>query len=144
MSSQERNAWVLGIIAVVGYAVYVTLLLTGGNAPLTERVYAPLMLWTIAGGIVAGIVLNILAGILAGMVSKDAGRVDQRDRQIGRYAELVSRWFVILGAVAALLLALGEADHFWIANVVYLGFVLSAVLSSIVKVVGYRRGLPEW
>ena len=31
---------------------------------------------------------------------------------------------------------------FWIANAVYLGFVLSAVVGSVAKVVAYRRGLP--
>ena len=36
----------------------------------------------------------------------------------------------------------GFSRTFWIANVMYLAFVLSAVLSTIVKVIGYRWGLP--
>jgi uncharacterized membrane protein (DUF485 family) len=143
MSSQERYAWILGIVAVVGYAVYLVLL-TAQDGPLTERPYQPIMLWTIAGGILAGIVVNIVAGILAGFVSRDAGRVDQRDRQIARFGEYVGQAFVVAGGVSALLLALVEADHFWIANVLYLSFVLSAILASVIKIVGYRRGLPAW
>lgn len=144
MSAQEKYAWILGIVAVLGYAVYLGLLFSSGPGPLTERPYVPIMLWTITGGIVTGIVINILVGIVSGMFRRDARRVDQRDRQIARFGDQVGQSFVILGAVSALSLAMFEADSFWIANVIYLGFVLSAVLGSITKVVGYRRGLPEW
>lgn len=105
---------------------------------------APIMLWTIGGGILAGIAINILVGIVSGMFRRDAERVDQRDRQIARSGDQVGQSFVILGAVSALVLALHEADSFWIANVIYVGFVLSAILGSATKVLGYRRGLPEW
>jgi hypothetical protein len=37
-----------------------------------------------------------------------------------------------------------EAGYFWIANVIYLGFVLSAILSSVTKVIVYRKGVPTW
>ena len=144
MSAQEKNAWILGIIAVAGYGVYLALLSGSGSGAVTERPYAPILLWTIGIGIVAGIVINIIVGIVSGMFRRDAGRIDQRDRQIARFGDQVGQSFVVIGGVAALLLAIVEADHFWIANVIYLGFVLSAVLGSITKIVGYRRGLPEW
>ncbi len=51
---------------------------------------------------------------------------------------------MIIGAVAALLMAMARWDWFWIANVIYLGFVLSAVLGSATKIVAYHRGLPRW
>ena len=50
----------------------------------------------------------------------------------------------MLGALGALVLAMIEGDGFWIANTVYLCFVLSAILSSITKLVAYRRGVPTW
>jgi hypothetical protein len=37
-------------------------------------------------------------------------------------------------------LAMAEGDHFWIANAIYLAFVLSALTASVVKIVAYRRG----
>jgi hypothetical protein len=37
-----------------------------------------------------------------------------------------------------------ETDPFWIANVIYLGFVLSAVLGSATKIAGYRGGFQTW
>jgi hypothetical protein len=43
--------------------------------------------------------------------------------------------------LAPFVLALTESDYFWIANAMYLAFVLSAFTSSVVKVVAYRRGL---
>jgi hypothetical protein len=38
-------------------------------------------------------------------------------------------------------MALAKVDYFWIANVIYLGFVLWAIAGSVVKLVAYRRGL---
>jgi hypothetical protein len=46
------------------------------------------------------------------------------------------------GAYAVYLaIILGRVDYFWIANVIYLGFVLWAVAGSVLKLVAYRRGL---
>jgi hypothetical protein len=38
-------------------------------------------------------------------------------------------------------LTLTEADHFWIANAIYVAFVLSAFVGTTVKLVAYRRGV---
>ena len=45
------------------------------------------------------------------------------------------------GEAVALGMAMAKWDYFWIANVIYLGFVLWAVVGSAVKLVAYRRGL---
>jgi len=50
----------------------------------------------------------------------------------------------VIGGVGALLLAIFELGYFWIANLLYLYFALSAVLGSIAKIVGYRRGFQKW
>ncbi len=47
------------------------------------------------------------------------------------------------GALGGLALAMLRAEPFWIANAIYLGFFLSAILGSIAKIVAYRRGLPS-
>ena len=49
--------------------------------------------------------------------------------------------FVVGGAAAAFFMALAKVDYFWIANVIYLGFVLWAIAGSVVKLIAYRRGL---
>ena len=60
------------------------------------------------------------------------------------FGETVGQAFVVIGAVGAMLLALFEFEYFWIANVIYLCFILSAILSSIARIVAYRSGMPRW
>jgi hypothetical protein len=140
VTHEEKRAWILGIAAVASYAVYLVLVLgrTGGR-PLAETPYAATLLWTVGTSIVATIVLSIVVA----MVSKD-GTKDQRDREIGRFGEYVGHSFVVIGAVAALVLAMAEAPYFWIANAVYLAFTLSAILGSVARIFAYRRGFQPW
>ena len=142
MASEERTAWQYGILAIVTYAVYLTVILgRAGTTPLTEVDFAWPMIWTILGSIAASIVLSILIGMF---FPKDIGKSDVRDKQIGRFGDHVGQGFVIAGALAAMLMVIADWDRFWIANVIYLGFVLSAVLSSVAKIVAYRRGFQSW
>lgn len=138
MSFEEKGAWITGFVAVAGYAVYLVLIL-GQGRPVPDVDYVVPMLWTIGGAIVTGIIGSVIAGITS---PKD--KKDQRDRQIYRFGEYTGQAFLVIGGVGALLLAMVQADYFWIANVLYLGFVLSGILSTIAKVVAYRRGLPAW
>jgi hypothetical protein len=141
MSYEEKAAWVQGIVAVLGYGVYVAVILSRiDDGTLVDVPYVDAMLWTIGSAIVAG----IIGGIFVGIASRGRTQKDQRDRQIYRHGEYAGMSFVVIGALGALILAMIEADWFWIANLVYLCFVLSAILSWIVKAVAYRRGLPEW
>lgn len=139
MSLEERFTWVEGIIAVGGYLVYLALLFGRAGDDLAATPYVDLMLWTIGGAIAAG----ILGGIVVGAITRNQAK-DARDREIYRRGEATGYAFVVVGALGALVLAWLEADHFWIANVVYLGFVLSGVLAFVAKSVMYRRGLPTW
>lgn len=142
MASEERSAWIMLLATVGAYAAYLVVVLgQAGGVPLADVPYVPAMLFSIGGAIAASIVLNILAAIV---LRDGAGRKDQRDREIYRFGEYVGQSFLVLGGVAALVMAMAELPHFWIANVVYLAFVLSAVLASIAKLTAYRRGLPAW
>ncbi len=142
MSYDEKNAWAFLITAVAAYAVYVGVVLFGAaGGPLVAADYAPVLLWTVGGAIVANIILSIP---ITATSPTGRQRRDQRDREIKRFGDTVGQSFVIIGAVAALLLALLQADTFWIANAVYLAFVLSAVVGSIARVVAYRTGVPTW
>ena len=132
MPFEEKTAWAYGVVALAAYLTYLGILLTTGAD------YVAPMLWTIG----ASIVTNIVATIAIGTVTP-RGK-DQRDRDIYKFGEYVGNSFVVVGAVSALILAIIAAPHFWIANVLYLCFVLSAVLGTIAKLVAYRRGLPQW
>lgn len=142
MGSEERSAWIMLVVSLGAYAAYLAAVLgQAGGVPLAEVPYVPVMLWSIGGAIAVSIALNILAAVL---LPGGGGRKDQRDREIYRFGEYTGQSFLVIGGIAALLMAMAELPHFWIANAVYLAFVLSAVLASVAKVVAYRRGLPAW
>ena len=42
--------------------------------------------------------------------------------------------------VVPFVLTLAEVEYFWIANAIYLVFVVAAVVGAVVKLVAYRRG----
>ena len=143
MSYEEKGTWVYLVIAVVGYTVYLALVLPQlvGGVPVEDVDYVPVMLWTIGGAIVVTIVLRILVEIV---FPSESTKGDVRDRDIDRLGTRVGSSFVVIGALGALVLSMLEAEWFWIANVIYLCFVLSALLESITRLVAYRKGVPTW
>ncbi len=141
MSFEEKRTWAYGVIAVLGYGVYLALVLPRLASPIEATDYAEPLLWSVGGAIVAGILSGM---VLAAGSPKTRTPKDERDREIHRFGEYVGHGFVVLGAVVALLLAILDVASFWIANAVYLAFVLSAILSSIARIVAYRRGFQEW
>lgn len=138
MSYEEKGTWVYLVVSVVVYAAYVGVILSRADGgPVADVAYVAPLLWSIGAAIVAGIVVRIVVEIVR---PSENYRSDERDRELARLGVTVGWWGVVGGSLAALALALVEADHFWIANAVYLGFVLSAVLSSVTTIVAYRRG----
>jgi hypothetical protein len=142
MTHEEKRAWIRLVVAVLGYATYVVIVVSREDGHrLASTPYAGALLWTVGAAIVASIVAEIAMGV----VNPGASRVkDERDREIGRLGETVGQSFVVIGAVAAMLMAMADWDRFWIANVIYLCFVLSAILGGITKVIVYRKSFPRW
>jgi hypothetical protein len=139
MSYEEKGNWVY-LVAVVGaYTVYLVIVLARlQSTPVAEVSYGWVLLWTTVASSVTSIVGRTLVETAS---PSDSRRRDVRDKEIYRFGEFTSRWFVVGGAAAGLLMAVAKWDYFWIANVIYLGFVLWAVAGSAVKLVAYRRGL---
>ena len=139
MSYEEKGTWAY-LAAVAGaYAVYLAIVIVRlQGTPVAQVSYAWVLLWTTVGSVVAS-----TAGrtVLETARPGDSRRKDARDLEIYRFGEYASRWFVVGGAAAGFVLALAKADYFWIANIIYLGFVLWAIGGSVVKLVAYRRGL---
>lgn len=130
MTKQEKNTWVylaLGLVIPVVYAIAVF-----GQGVDYVQAIAIAIGSAIAGGIVAGIVL--------GITSRDKGRTDEGEVLISRRGELVGYYVLSIGVIGALALVLTERPHFWIAQAIYAAFVISAIASSNVKLVAYRRG----
>jgi hypothetical protein len=142
MSFEEKSAWIMGVVAAGSYGVYLAIVLgLAGTMPLVDVPYVAPLLWTVGASIALSITLHILMGIFS---PKEAGKKDQRDREIYRFGEYIGQSFLVIGGVAVLLMAMVETDHFWIANVIYLAFFLSAILGSVAKIVAYRRGFQPW
>jgi hypothetical protein len=142
MPWEEKSAWSMGIVTVATYTGYLTIILgRAGQTPLVDVPYAGTLLWTIGAAIVAAIAVHI---ILAISNPQEAGKKDQRDKEIYRFGEYVGQSVVVAGGVAVMFMAMAEMDHFWIANTIYLGFILSGILSSVAKIASYRRGFHPW
>lgn len=139
MSFEEKGNWVFLVVNVVTYVAYLSVILgRAQDVPLTDVPYVSTMLWTIGIAIALSIVGNIVVAISK---PSEADKSDVRDKDINRFGEYVGGVVLAAGMLAPFGLALAESDYFWIANAMYLAFVLSAFASSVVKVVAYRRGL---
>jgi len=142
MAHQEKRAWIMLVVTLVVYPGYVVLVLrNAAGAPLVDATYASTLLWSIGIAIAANIVLDIATSL---GTPRSEYKADARDKEIARVGDLTGQSLLVVGAVAAMVLAMIEADQFWIANVLYLGFVLSAVLGSLAKIAGYRDGFQTW
>jgi divalent metal cation (Fe/Co/Zn/Cd) transporter len=142
MGYEEKVAWGGLIVSIVHFAVYLSVLLTrAATTPMPETPYVDAMLWSIGAAIVVMILLSIIVAVTT---RRDGHETDIRDKQIKARAEFTSRGFLIAAALAALILAMLELDPFWIANVLYLGFFLSAMLEAVTKIALYRGGVPAW
>lgn len=131
MNYQEKTAWAYGAVAFVVPVVYFALVLPrAATTDVAEIDY----LWMLLSAIAAGIVLNAFA-------VPRPGKTDERDAQIYQRGGFIA--FMVMSAltVIPLGLALAKVPHFWIANSIYLAFVLSAITLSAVRIVAYRRGL---
>ena len=141
MSYTEKNTWLFGFIAVAGYVTYLIVLFTqAGGRPIEQTEYVVPMLATIGGAIVVGILGGIVIVIATRADRDNGGKPDVRDREIEQAGERVGNSIVVIGALGVLVLAWLEVDHFWIANAIYLAFVVSALLGTMTRLGLYRRG----
>lgn len=138
MTYEEKGVWVYVVVVLGTYGTYAAIVIGQlATTPIAAIDYGAPLLWSIGASIVAAIILRIVVEILSPSEKQQA---DSRDREIGRRGELIGMGGLVAGSIVGMLLALAQAEHFWIANAIYLGFVLSALISSVAKIVLYRRG----
>ncbi|MCK5941721.1 MAG: hypothetical protein KAI24_07125 [Planctomycetes bacterium] len=138
MSFEEKSTWVMAVISPVTCLMYVlTVLSRLEHAPATEVAYV----WPMIVSIIAAIVASILAHIAISIVNpKDADQRDERDAHINRFGSHIGGFVLAIGCVNVLIMTMVRVEHFWIANALYASLVLADVTTSVVKLVGYRRG----
>jgi hypothetical protein len=142
MAHEEKRAWILLAVSIASYLTYAVLIVSrAAGRPLPQVPYVAALLWTVGASILAAIVIEIALGVVNPRASRTK---DVRDREIARLGDYMGQSFVVIGAVSAMLMAMAGWDRFWIANVIYLCFTLSAMLGSLAKVGLYRGSFPRW
>jgi hypothetical protein len=137
MSFQEKSTALMLAILVVVYGWYFVVIVSmAQSSPIEEISYQPLMLVTMAALAVLAVVGHIF---LAVVPPYDGDRADERDRLVDLKGEWIGGFILGTGAVTGLFLAMAEMDWFWIANILLAGLVLSEVVTSVAKLVYYRR-----
>ena len=139
MSYEEKGIWAYLVASAGAYIVYLVIVLTRlQSAPAGQVQYVAVLLWTVGVSIIASTIIRTLIETARPSESR---RSDVRDKEIARHGEHASRWFIVASAAAALAMAMAKWDYFWIANVIYLGFVLWAAAGSVLRLIAYRRGI---
>jgi hypothetical protein len=142
MAFLEKSHWVALVAAVPTLLIYMALVVPQVlGKPIAEVSWVQPMAYTIVGFILANILGNVVA---AATNPGEADRKDQRDREIDQYGERVGNWLIIAGSCGALVLAMTRADHFWIANAIYVGGLTGALLSSVTKIAAYHGPFQRW
>ncbi len=149
MPFEEKFTWVSAVVSTGVAAVYFAIVLGQvRTVPVAEIAYqrpllvaiGALIVLTIVGAIVTAIGTAVFAKITGSGSVDDIGRNDERDADISRRGELIGYYVSSAGALGVLALAMLRYDPFWIANALYLSFVAGALVSSVAKLVAYRRG----
>jgi hypothetical protein len=143
MVYEERNVWAGLIVSVLVIPAYIVIVMQqAASTPVAEIDWLTPMLWTIGVGIVATIVVSVVWGIVAGARDPDGvGGSDIRDRDISRMGGRVEQGFLVIAGLAVIALCAIGADVFWIANAMFAGFAVSAVVGGVARAIAYRRGL---
>jgi hypothetical protein len=146
---EEKLTWVSLVVAVVVPVAYFAVMLGRlGETSAAEISYQRSLLiamgasvvLTIVGSIAMGIGTGISAEIRGRSASGEIDRKDERDKQISRHGDLVGFYVSSGGMVGVLALTMLEYEYFWIASALYLSFAVGTLVSSVVKLVAYRRG----
>jgi len=149
MPFEEKVTWINAVVtAIVPVVYFVVVLGQLGQVSASEIAYQQPMLITIGvtivltifGAIAMGIGSSISAEITKPGSSKDVGRKDERDVTISRRGDLFGYYVSSAGMVGVMALIMLEYEYFWIANALYLSFVIGTLVAATVKLVAYRRG----
>jgi hypothetical protein len=142
MAFLEKSNWVVIVVGVPTLLVYLAVVVPqvlGG--PVAEVSWVQPMILAIVAFVVANVVGNVVA---AASNPREADRKDQRDTGIDHLGERIGNWLVIAGSIVALVLARTTADHFWIANAIFLGGIAGALLSSATRIAAYHGPFQQW
>jgi len=138
MNYQEKTILIalpLDFIIFGAYAIWLIPQLSGGVENIDYR--TPVIL-----ALVASVLLTIISQILlASFDHKQANVEDVRDKEIRRRTNGYTLAFLAAPYLFGLILAIAEADYFYIVHVMLFGGVLADIVTSLAQLRFYRRGI---
>ncbi len=140
MTFEEKSQWAYGFASLVVPATYLVWLAAriGDAGTVADIAYVRTLLWAIG----AGVLVNIVGGMIVRASNPaDADKLDQRDRDIRRRGDAIGFIVFSVLVVGPFVLAMRDASTFWIANAIYVAYVLTALVTVAVKAVAYRKGI---
>lgn len=149
MTVGERTVWASVVTVIVSSGAYLALMVSRLlSRPIAEISWVGPMLWTMGLAVAGTVLLTIVFMVVAeasrrgGCSSARRGEVtsDVRDQEIGRLGWRASMRVISVGFGGALVLAMLDADTFWIGNLLFLFGTAGAVVEAITKIGLYRRG----
>jgi cell division protein FtsW (lipid II flippase) len=142
MPFMEKSNWVVLVVGVPTLLVYLAVVVPQVlDQPIADVTWVEPMIATIVVFVVANVLGNVVA---AASNPREADKNDERDREIDHFGERVGSWLIVAGSITALILAMARSDQFWIANAIFLGGLLGALLSSVAKIAAYRGSFQRW
>jgi cell division protein FtsW (lipid II flippase) len=142
MPFMEKSNWVVLVVGVPTLLVYLAVIVPQVlDQPIADVTWVEPMIATIVVFVVANVLGNVVA---AASNPREADKNDERDREIDHFGERVGSWLIVAGSITALILAMARSDQFWIANAIFLGGLLGALLSSVAKIAAYRGSFQRW
>lgn len=139
MTYREKSTVVLLVGYLAVYSWYFARVFDAARSgSIADMDYQGLLIAMVAVLVAATVVAEVLIAIAA---PSEAEQVDERDRMIALRGDRIAGWVVTIGALAGLVLAMVEAESFWIAHALLAGLVLAEILKSIAMLVNYRRSL---
>jgi hypothetical protein len=148
MSFEEKSTWIAGFTQLaVGLWYALQIIGKAATTPISDITYGGELATMIVASVVLTVAITIVVAATAGARAAlggdpiDIDRSDERDRTIGRFAGNIGGVVLAVGMVPALGFAVFEFDHFWIAHSILSAMFLSVLVTDIVKLFAYRRGI---
>ncbi len=142
MAFLEKSNWVVIFVGVPTLLVYVAVIVPQVlSKPVAEVSWVQPMIVAIVAFVVANVLGNVVA---AASNPREADKKDQRDTEIDHLGERIGNWLLVAGSIVALVLAMAMAEQFWIANAIFLGGIVGALLSSATKIAAYHGPFQQW
>jgi Ca2+/Na+ antiporter len=151
MTGEETGAWAYLVAVTLTSAAYLALVgYRLATRPVEDVSWVPALIATIVASVVLTVAARVAVAVRDGIAERAAvrladsvgpiPRVDQRDREIERLGSLANWRLMAPGLAVVLVLAMIDADSFWIGNAAFLIGTSGAVAEAVARIRAYRRG----